>query len=85
VFALAVLVGATDIDPFVLSIVQRGVADMPLAELAAAILIAASANNLTKAAYAVGFGGLALSWRPAAALAVLALLGLVTAAVHVLY
>jgi uncharacterized membrane protein (DUF4010 family) len=81
VLVLAAIVGAADIDPFVLNIAQGGVADMSSAGLAAAVLIAASSNNVVKAAYAVGFGGIAAR-RPAAMLLVLAALGLVAAAIY---
>ena len=52
---------------------------MGITALAAAVLIAASANNLAKAVYAIGFGGLAAARRPAIALTVLALLGFAVA------
>jgi uncharacterized membrane protein (DUF4010 family) len=84
VFALAALVGASDIDPFVLNLAQSGAPDMPSVGVAAAVLIAASANNLAKAGYAIGFGGLAAAARPAGALAVLAVLGFAAAAVYLL-
>jgi hypothetical protein len=42
-------VGATDIDPFVINIAQGGVAGLSIAGLCAAILIAASSNNIAKA------------------------------------
>ena len=57
---------------------------MPLSAIAAAVLIAASANNLAKAGYAIGFGGFAAATRPATALSVLALLGFAAAAVYLL-
>jgi uncharacterized membrane protein (DUF4010 family) len=84
VFTLAVLVGASDIDPFVLNLAQGGVPNMPLSAVAAAVLIAGSANNLAKAGYAIGFGGPAAAEQPANALAVLAVLGFATAAVYIL-
>jgi hypothetical protein len=46
------------------------------------VLIAASANNIAKAAYAIGFGGLAATARPAILLSVLALLGFAAAAAY---
>jgi uncharacterized membrane protein (DUF4010 family) len=45
-------------------------------------LIAASTNNLAKAGYAIGFGGLAAAERPSFMLAALALLGFAAAAVY---
>jgi hypothetical protein len=52
--------------------------------LAAAILIAASANNIAKAAYALGFGGAVSARRPATMLLMMALAGFSTAAVYAL-
>ncbi len=82
IFTLAALVGASDIDPFVLNLAQGGAPGMSLLALAAAVLIAASANNLAKAGYALGFGGFTRAKRPAALLAILALLGFAAAAVY---
>jgi len=77
VFALAAITGAADIDPFVLSLSQGGVTAMSVNSLCAAILIAASSNNLLKGVYALAFGGVRACRRPAAELAVLALAGIV--------
>jgi uncharacterized membrane protein (DUF4010 family) len=67
--ALAAIVGFTDIDPFVLSIVQGNI---PVRlEIAQAILIAASSNNVLKAIYAFAFGRRREMVQP-----ILALLGL---------
>src|SRR6185437_7480231 len=52
-FGLAAVVGAADIDPFVLSIAQSSAEHVPTA--VAAILIAASSNNLLKAVYTASF------------------------------
>lgn len=84
ILGLSAVVGVTDIDPFVLNIAQGGIGGMPLASLCAAVLIAASSNNVAKAAYAIGFGGRAAR-RPAIMLLVLALLGVAAAAVYVIY
>ena len=59
IYWLAALVGVTDIDPFVLSVAQGGVADLDQGAAAIAILVAASSNNALKAAYSVMFAG----WR----------------------
>jgi uncharacterized membrane protein (DUF4010 family) len=82
VFAVAAFVGASDITPFILSLAQGGAPSMGGWALAAAVLIAASTNNLAKAGYAVGFGGFATAERPAAMLAVLALFGFAAAVVY---
>ena len=82
IFTLAAIVGASDIDPFVLNLAQGGAPGMSVSALAAAVLIAASANNLAKSAYAIGFGGLASTLRPALLLVVLALLGFAAGAAY---
>jgi uncharacterized membrane protein (DUF4010 family) len=84
VLLLAALVGATDIDPFVINIAQGGVSGLSNAMLSGAIMIAASANNVAKAAYAVSFGGVQSARRPAFMLFILALFGFAAAAVYVL-
>jgi uncharacterized membrane protein (DUF4010 family) len=78
VFAVAAITGATDIDPFVLSLVQGSVGGMSAGALGAAILIASSSNNALKAAYAIGFGGRACR-RPALELMAMAGCGVVAA------
>jgi uncharacterized membrane protein (DUF4010 family) len=82
ILTLSALVGVTDIDPFVLNIAQGGVTGLPIAVLSAAVLIAASSNNLMKAAYAIGFGGPHAARRPAALLLLLALAGIAAAAFY---
>ena len=69
IYALAVIVGVSDIDPFVLSLAQNGAGQVPIAVGVIAILLATSSNNLLKAAYAVAYsGGTRLIW-PVGALA----------------
>jgi len=82
ILVLSAVVGATDIDPFVLNIAQGGISGMSVASLCAAVLIAASSNNVAKAAYAIGFGGMA-GRRPAVMLLALALLGLLAASIYI--
>jgi uncharacterized membrane protein (DUF4010 family) len=72
---LASIVGLTDIDPFVLSLAQGGVEDLPLHAIMVAVLIAASSNNLLKACYAVAFAGWQASLPIVGALGLLAALG----------
>ncbi len=81
VYALAAVVGVVDVDPFVLSIAHRSVTGLGLPALAAAVLVAASSNDLLKAVYAGLFGGWRRMRGPFAALAVLAVLGFVFALV----
>jgi len=81
ILVLSAVVGATDIDPFVLNIAQGGIGGMSVASLCAAVLIAASSNNVAKAAYAIGFGGMA-GRRSAVMLLALSALGIVAAAIY---
>lgn len=74
IFTLAAFTGLTDVDPFVLSLAQGGVAGMSLRAAAAAILVAASSNNVLKGCCALAFGG-SRAARPAA-LALFLLAGL---------
>ena len=67
---LAFVVGFTDIDPFVLSILTGEHAVAPH-ETVSAIMIAAGSNNLLKAIYALWFGGLSGGKHAAGWLAVL--------------
>ena len=76
---LAGIVGFTDIDPFVLSIAQGGVAGISLRTAGAAVLIASASNNLLKALYAAVFAGLRPSLGAGMALVGLACAGLALA------
>jgi uncharacterized membrane protein (DUF4010 family) len=84
VLALAAIVGATDIDPFVVNVAQGGVEGLSVTALCAAVLIAASSNNIAKAAYALGFGGVHASRRSALMLFALGVIGFAAAAVYIL-
>lgn len=75
VYALAAVVGVTDIDPFVLSLAQGGAANVGLTTAAAAIVIATSSNNVLKAVYAMLFSRRPSAVVPAAMLSLLAVLG----------
>jgi uncharacterized membrane protein (DUF4010 family) len=79
IYALAAIVGISDIDPFVLNLAQGGVTGVENAALAAAILIAASSNNILKAGYAAGFAGGKATAASAAALVALAVAGFAAA------
>ncbi|MCA9284049.1 MAG: DUF4010 domain-containing protein [Phycisphaerales bacterium] len=79
VYALAAVVGVTDIDPFVLSLAHGGVKDLNLTTMRTAILIAASSNNVLKAIYTISFGGWRPGRRPFVGLVVLAAAGLAIA------
>ena len=75
VYALAAVAGITDIDPFVLNLGQGSIAGMSVSALGAAILIAASSNNVLKASYALVFGGARACLRPAMVLVALGAVG----------
>jgi uncharacterized membrane protein (DUF4010 family) len=82
VFVLAAVTGTTDINPFVLSLAQGGVSDMSLTALATAILIAVACNNILNGCYALAFGGVRATLRPASVLFGLGLIGLVAALIY---
>ena len=84
IYSLATITGFTDIDPFVLSLAQGGVAGMSLPGVAAAILIAASSNNVLKGCYALAFGGRRAAWPAASALFLLAAAGVGLALIYAL-
>ncbi|MBY0577776.1 MAG: DUF4010 domain-containing protein [Burkholderiales bacterium] len=75
IYWLASIVGVTDIDPFVLSLAQGGASGAGMPSLEAAILIAASSNNILKAIYASTYLGLRASIPATAALVLLSLSG----------
>ncbi|HEV8680641.1 MAG TPA: DUF4010 domain-containing protein [Stellaceae bacterium] len=79
IFGLAAIVGATDIDPFVVNIAAGGATPLVANAGVAAILIAASSNNLVKAAFTVAFAGGRTAAAPAAVLVLLALGGIAAA------
>ncbi len=79
IYSLAAIVGISDIDPFVLNLAQGGLANVPISALVAAILIAASSNNVLKALYAACFAGGKATAGSAAALIVLAVAGVAIA------
>jgi uncharacterized membrane protein (DUF4010 family) len=82
VYVLAAITGVTDINPFVLSLAQGGVTELALPALATAILIAVACNNVLNAIYALAFGGVRASLRPASVLLLLGALGLSTALLY---
>ncbi len=61
---LSFIVGFTDIDPFILSILT-GKFSVSTPEIISAILIAAGSNNFLKAIYALWFGGVKNSYKSA--------------------
>lgn len=79
IYALAAVVGVSDIDPFVLNLAQGGAAELSAPAMAAAILIAISSNNLLKAGYTVAFAGWWRSLQTVASLATLSVIGVAVA------
>jgi uncharacterized membrane protein (DUF4010 family) len=75
-FALAGVMGVTDVDPFILSLAESAAALTPVALAGGAIVIAAASNNFIKGIYAYGFGGRRTGMQGLALLTALALLGL---------
>jgi uncharacterized membrane protein (DUF4010 family) len=78
---LSFVVGFTDIDPFVLSILT-GKFSVTSVQIIAAIMIAAGSNNLLKAIYALWFGGVKNSYKSALWISIL---GVVTIALGLWY
>jgi len=56
VLVLAWIMGATDVDPFILGLTQSAGHGIGLAVAAAAVVIAAASNNVMKGVYALLFG-----------------------------
>jgi len=75
-FALAGVMGVTDVDPFILSLAASNATMTPVALAGGAIVIAAASNNFIKGIYAYGFGDRRTGTQALALLTVLALLGL---------
>ena len=75
-YALAAILGVTDVDPFILGLTQTGPAEMRVATAASAIVIAAASNNVAKAIYAYAFADRATGRKSAALLILLAGVGL---------
>ncbi len=76
-YALAALMGVTDVDPFILSLTQTAGGVTPLVAAAAGILIAASSNNVVKGIYAYAFADRKTGIQCLLLLLALAALGLV--------
>jgi len=53
---MAAIMGATDVDPFILGLTQQAAGGPPVALAALAVVVAAAANNLMKGIYAFAFG-----------------------------
>ncbi len=75
IYALAAVVGVSDINPFVLSLAQHGAGDLPGTVGAVAVLVATSSNSLFQAVYAIAYSGGRIGFAPVAALTLLAACG----------
>ena len=74
--SLAVIMGVTDVDPFIMGMTQAAGALTPLKIAAGAVLIAAASNNLVKGIYAFSLADRKTGVQSLALLAALAVLGL---------
>ena len=76
-FALAAIMGVTDVDPFILSLTQSAGTVTSMGPAVAAILIAAASNNAVKALYSFAFADRKTGMQSLCLLLAFALLGLV--------
>ena len=77
IYALAAIMGVTDVDPFIMGLTQSAPALTPLALAASGILVAAASNNVVKGIYAYALSPQQTGRQSLALLLGLALLGLV--------
>jgi uncharacterized membrane protein (DUF4010 family) len=75
-YALAVVMGAVDVDPFIMGLTQSAGAATPVQAAAAAILVTTASNNLMKGIYALSFADRPTGRRSLAGLLLIALAGL---------
>jgi len=80
-YALAGIMGVTDVDPFILGLTQSAGGSTPLTLASAGIIVAAASNNLVKGIYARGFAGPRTGNEALAILVVFAVLGLAVLAI----
>lgn len=76
IYALAAVMGISDVDPFIMSMTQSG-GNVTLPTAATAILIAAASNNVAKGIYAYGLSDRRTGVQGLGLLVVLAMLGLI--------
>ena len=82
ILVMAAIMGAADVDPFILGITQTIGAGLELETAALAVIIAAAVNNLMKGVYAVVFGSRRTG---RISLTVLALLGAVSVGLFLIF
>lgn len=76
VYALSLLAGAVDVDPYVMSLSQQAGESVALPTATRAVLLALSGNQVAKGMYALALGPAPMGRAALAALLLLALLGL---------
>jgi uncharacterized membrane protein (DUF4010 family) len=74
---LAVLMGVSDVDPFIMGLTQAAGTLTPLKVAAAAVLIAAASNNAVKGIYSFSLAGRKTGLQSLAMLLALAAMGLI--------
>jgi uncharacterized membrane protein (DUF4010 family) len=74
-YALAVVMGAVDVDPFIMGLAQSAGTTTPLQAAAAAILVTTASNNLMKGIYALSFADRRTGLQGLAGLLLIALVG----------
>lgn len=77
-YALAVVMGAVDVDPFIMGLTQTAGSTTPVAAAAAAILITTASNNVLKGVYAFIFADRRTGVQGLVALTLLGLAGVLT-------
>ncbi|HPC81800.1 MAG TPA: MgtC/SapB family protein [Thermoanaerobaculaceae bacterium] len=75
-YALAVVMGAVDVDPFIMGLTQSAGSATPLPAATAAVLITTASNNVLKGVYAFAFADRRTGVRGLLALVLLGLAGL---------
>jgi uncharacterized membrane protein (DUF4010 family) len=76
VLIMAAIMGAADVDPFILGLTQQVGTTLSLDTAALAVVIAAATNNLMKGCYALFFGSRPTGWASLASLVGLGILSL---------
>jgi uncharacterized membrane protein (DUF4010 family) len=77
VLVMAAIMGATDVDPFILGLTQQPAGAVTVSVAALAVVIASAANNVMKGIYAFAFGWRRVGAPALAALVLLAALSIV--------
>ncbi len=77
-YVLSAVMGATDVDPFIMGLTQTAGSATPVAIAAVAIIIATASNNVMKGVYARSFGGGRTGTRSLVALVALSVVSLLS-------